>query len=109
MRIGPLPMASDACTYVFDLIPTTALLITLEWLIPALIPIIIINWNIPEPTIDITVINNKNGGIDYREVGGLKLPFKIVISLSGKKFQDLTVKSLLLNTGLKAQDLEKRP
>ena len=46
---------------------------------------------------------------DYREVGGLKLPFKIVISLSGKKFQDLTVKSLLLNTGLKAQDLEKRP
>jgi hypothetical protein len=29
--------------------------------------------------------------------------------LSGKKYQDLTTKSMLINTGLKVQDLEKRP
>jgi zinc protease len=46
---------------------------------------------------------------DYREVGGLQLPAKVAITLSGKKFQDLTVKSIQLNTGLKIQDLEKRP
>jgi hypothetical protein len=46
---------------------------------------------------------------DYRDVGGLKLPYKVAITLSGKKFQDVTVKSMQLNTGLKIQDLEKRP
>jgi len=29
--------------------------------------------------------------------------------LSGKKFQDLTIQNIQLNTGLKLQDLEKRP
>jgi predicted Zn-dependent peptidase len=46
---------------------------------------------------------------DYRDVNGVKLPFKVAISLAGKKFQDLTVKSIQLNTGLKIQELEKRP
>jgi hypothetical protein len=46
---------------------------------------------------------------DYRDVNGLKLPSKVVITLSGKRFQDLTVKNIQLNTGLKIQDLEKRP
>jgi zinc protease len=46
---------------------------------------------------------------DFREVSGLKLPSKVAITLAGKKFQDLTIKSIQINTGLKLQDLEKRP
>jgi zinc protease len=46
---------------------------------------------------------------DYRDVAGLKLPFKDGITLSGKKFQDLTIRNIQLNTGLKLQDLERRP
>jgi hypothetical protein len=46
---------------------------------------------------------------DYREVSGLQLPTKVAITLSGKKFQDLTIGNIQLNTGLKIQDLERRP
>jgi zinc protease len=46
---------------------------------------------------------------DYRDVDGLKLPFKDSITLSGKKYQELTVNKIQLNTGLKVEDLEKRP
>ncbi len=46
---------------------------------------------------------------DFRGVSGVKLPYKIAIALSGKKFQELTVKSVKVNNGLKIQDLEKRP
>ncbi len=46
---------------------------------------------------------------EFRDVAGLKLPSRISITLSGKKFQELTVKSIQMNTGLKLQDLEKRP
>lgn len=46
---------------------------------------------------------------DFRDVSGLKLPFKESVTLSGKKYSEITVKSIQLNTGLKVQDLEKRP
>ncbi len=46
---------------------------------------------------------------DYRDVSGLKIPFKVAIALEGKRFQDVTIKSMQINTGLKLQDLEKRP
>jgi zinc protease len=46
---------------------------------------------------------------DYRDVGGVKFAFKVAVTLGGRKFQELTVKSLQLNTGLRVQDLEKRP
>jgi zinc protease len=46
---------------------------------------------------------------DYREVNGLKIPFKVSIDLAGRKFQDLTIKSMQINAGLKVADLEKRP
>jgi zinc protease len=46
---------------------------------------------------------------DYRDVGGMKLPFKVAISVSGQKFQEVTIKNIQLNTGLKVQDLERRP
>jgi hypothetical protein len=47
--------------------------------------------------------------MDYRDVNGVKVPFQIAIAVSGRKFQDLTVKSMQTNIGLKVQDLEKRP
>jgi zinc protease len=46
---------------------------------------------------------------DYRDLNGLKIPYKVAITLSGKKYQDLTMKSMQINTGLKVADLEKRP
>jgi predicted Zn-dependent peptidase len=46
---------------------------------------------------------------DYRGVSGLKFPYKVTIVLAGKKFQEITVKSMQIDSGLKMQDLEKRP
>ena len=46
---------------------------------------------------------------DYREAGGLKFPYKVSITAGGRKYQEVTVKSIQLNAGLKLQDLEKRP
>ena len=43
---------------------------------------------------------------DYRDVSGLKLPFKVTIMVSGQKLQDIAVKSIQLNGGLKVTDLE---
>jgi predicted Zn-dependent peptidase len=46
---------------------------------------------------------------DYRDVSGLKLPHKVAVSLAGRKFQDLTITSMQINTGLRILDLDKRP
>jgi zinc protease len=46
---------------------------------------------------------------DYRDTGGLKLPFKTSVMAGGQKYADLSVKSWQLNAGLKLADLEKRP
>ena len=46
---------------------------------------------------------------DFRDVGGLKIPHKISVTFSGRKFQDLTITSLKFNVGLKQEDLGKRP
>jgi hypothetical protein len=46
---------------------------------------------------------------DFREVDGVKLPFKITINQSGKKFADVMVAEYQLNTGLKLADLSRRP
>jgi predicted Zn-dependent peptidase len=45
---------------------------------------------------------------DYRDVSGLKVPFKVAIDLAGNHFQDLNIKSTQINAGLKLADLEKR-
>jgi zinc protease len=42
---------------------------------------------------------------DYREVGGVRVPFKIVLVEDGKKFADVTVTSFQVNNGLKVEDL----
>jgi zinc protease len=46
---------------------------------------------------------------DFREVDGVKLPFKVTINQGGKKFADVAVTEYKLNSGLKLQDLSRRP
>ena len=47
--------------------------------------------------------------LSFGEFSGLKLPTKIAIVQGGRKFADVTVESYSLNTGLKLEDLNKRP
>ena len=46
---------------------------------------------------------------DFREVDGIKLPFKFTINQSGKRFADVTVTEYKINSGLKPADLGRRP
>ncbi len=46
---------------------------------------------------------------DFREVAGIKVPFKIFITEDGRKYADVTVNEFRVNSGLKLADLEKRP
>jgi hypothetical protein len=46
---------------------------------------------------------------DFRDVDGIKLPFKVTINQSGKKFANVTVTEYKLNSGLKLADLSRRP
>ena len=46
---------------------------------------------------------------DFREAGGLKLPFQISVMPGGQKYVEIAVKSWQLNAGLKLADLERRP
>jgi predicted Zn-dependent peptidase len=46
---------------------------------------------------------------DYRETGGLKLPFHVSITAGGRNYAEVTVKSFQANTGLQVKDLEKQP
>lgn len=46
---------------------------------------------------------------DFRDVGGIKLPFKITINQGGRKFSDVVVKDYKINTGLNPLELARRP
>lgn len=46
---------------------------------------------------------------DWRETGGVKLPFKIVISQNKKEAGVVTVQDYKINSGLKPEDLSKKP
>jgi zinc protease len=46
---------------------------------------------------------------DFRDVGGVKTPFHIEILQGGKKFAVLAVRDYKINTGLKPEDLSKKP
>jgi hypothetical protein len=46
---------------------------------------------------------------DWNDVDGIKLPFKIVIEQAGQKFADVAVTGWKLNSGLKAEDLSRKP
>lgn len=45
---------------------------------------------------------------DWREVGGVKFPYKAVIEQGGKKFAEMLTTDLKINTGLKAEELSKK-
>jgi hypothetical protein len=46
---------------------------------------------------------------DFRDIGGVKIPFKITINQGGHRFADVVVNQYRVNTGLKPLDLAKRP
>jgi zinc protease len=46
---------------------------------------------------------------DFRDVGGVKIPYKIAISRGGQKFADVTVTDYKVNAGLQIRELAKRP
>lgn len=47
---------------------------------------------------------------DYRDIGGgLKFPFKSVVLQAGQKSNEQTVTEMKANTGLKSEDLSKKP
>jgi len=45
----------------------------------------------------------------FEEVGGIQVPNRITILQNGHKYVDLTVESIQFNTGLKLEDLSKKP
>ena len=46
---------------------------------------------------------------DFREMNGVKIPFRIEIQQGGKKFAVVTVTDYKINAGLKPEDLSKHP
>ncbi len=46
---------------------------------------------------------------DFRDVGGIQLPFKITIHQGGRNFSEVTVKEYKLNGGIKPLELGRRP
>ena len=46
---------------------------------------------------------------DFRDVGGVKIPYKITIARGGQKFADVTVTDYKVNAGLQIRELATRP
>jgi hypothetical protein len=46
---------------------------------------------------------------DFRDVGGIKVPFKIAMKQGGRGYSDVVVKDYKINTGLNPLDLARRP
>jgi zinc protease len=46
---------------------------------------------------------------DWREVDGIQVPFKTSIEQGGKKFAEVTVTDVRINSGLKPEDLQQKP
>jgi hypothetical protein len=46
---------------------------------------------------------------DWRETGGLKMPFKVSMQQNGRKLGEATVSEYRFNTGLQVEDLSKKP
>jgi hypothetical protein len=49
----------------------------------------------------------EDGYSDYRDVGGIKIPFRVDISQTGNPFANVTVTEYRVNSGLRLEDLEK--
>jgi zinc protease len=46
---------------------------------------------------------------DFRDVGGIRVPFKITLTQDGRPYADVTVSDIKFDTGLTAADIRKRP
>jgi hypothetical protein len=46
---------------------------------------------------------------DWREVGGLKVPYKVTIEQGGQKFAEGVVSDVKFNSGLTAEEVGKKP
>ena len=46
---------------------------------------------------------------DWREVSGIKLPFKVLMEQGEKKLGEVTISEIKLNSGITPEDLSKRP
>jgi zinc protease len=46
---------------------------------------------------------------DFRDVGGIQVPFRITINQGGRKFAEVVVKEYKINTGLKPLEIARRP
>jgi zinc protease len=46
---------------------------------------------------------------DFRDVGGIKIPFKVTINQGGRRYSDVVVKDYKINTGLNPLELARRP
>ncbi len=46
---------------------------------------------------------------DWRDVQGVRFPFKTMITQGGRKFGEATVQKIQINSGLKPEELSKKP
>ena len=46
---------------------------------------------------------------DWKDVGGVRLPYKITIQQGERVVAEVTIQQWTLNSGLKAEDVSKRP
>ena len=46
---------------------------------------------------------------DFQQAGDLRVPKKVTVNQNGKKFAELTIEEFKLNSGLKPDDLSKKP
>jgi zinc protease len=46
---------------------------------------------------------------DWREADGIKMPFKVLMEQNGQKVGDVAISEIKINTGIKPEDLSKRP
>ena len=46
---------------------------------------------------------------DFRDAGGIMVPFKITVNQGGHKYADVVVKDYKINTGLNPLELARRP
>jgi hypothetical protein len=46
---------------------------------------------------------------DFRDVSGIKIPFKIAMTQNGQRYADVTVSEFKIDTGMTLAELQKRP
>jgi zinc protease len=46
---------------------------------------------------------------DFHEISGIQVPFRVVITQNGKRYADETTTDFRINTGLRLEDLQRRP